>query len=326
MLRIQLAFLAILLSTMILNNKVHAHEPVLFSQFYSAPIYLNPAFAGSTKCSRIALNYRQLRMSADNMYTINFSYDRYTEALQGGFGVMVTSDMTNMIMMRNSIGAMYAYHLSVTRDLDVHFGLQAGYIRNDSRWNRFDFADPTEPPPDNNYTHNVDFAAGILLFSETVYGGVSVHHMNQPSMSLYADGVNGKLNIKYTGHLGVYIDPMQRGARPGDGPGYFISPNVIYQHQGYNSHVSAGVYTGVIPVMAGVWYRHWLTTPGGKDNNTLTFLLGVNMEEYRIGYSYDHSLSGFSDINHAIHELSVAFRFNCPERNIRSRIINYPGF
>jgi len=333
MLRAKLAILVILTVTIGFINTVRAHEPVLFSQFYSAPIYLNPAFAGSTKCSRIAMNYRQLRMSADNMFTINFSYDRYTEALQGGFGVMVTSDMTNMVMMRSSIGAMYAYHLNVTRDFDVHFGLQASYIRNDLRWNRFEFADPGEPPPDITWTHDLDFSAGILFFSDAIYGGVAVHHLNKPNMSLYSWDNNGnegrdpgRLNRKYTGHLGIYIEPAQRRPVPGQSPGFFISPNIIYQHQGYSTHVSAGLYTGVSPVMAGVWYRHWLETPGHTNNNTLTFLLGVNMDEYRIGYSYDWSLSGFSDINHAIHELSIAFRFNCAERNINRRIINYPSF
>ena len=33
-------------------------QDVQFTQFYAAPLYLNPAFAGANNCPRVALNYR----------------------------------------------------------------------------------------------------------------------------------------------------------------------------------------------------------------------------------------------------------------------------
>ncbi|MFM8742085.1 MAG: type IX secretion system membrane protein PorP/SprF, partial [Cytophagales bacterium] len=36
---------------------VDAQDPQ-FSQFYAAPLYLNPAFAGSTNQNRVGINYR----------------------------------------------------------------------------------------------------------------------------------------------------------------------------------------------------------------------------------------------------------------------------
>ena len=37
--------------------KIFAQDPI-FTQFYSNPVYLNPAFTGSNKCPRIVSNYR----------------------------------------------------------------------------------------------------------------------------------------------------------------------------------------------------------------------------------------------------------------------------
>ncbi len=300
---------------------VYGQDPV-FSQFYAAPVYMNPAFAGSTKCSRIALSYQQFR-GPENFHTLSFSYDRFSEALQGGFGLLVTSDVSNTTMMRNAIGALYAYHLKLSQQYDVHFGVQAGYIRNDSRWDRFEFSVPEDPPP-NNWNHTIDLAAGVLLFSDVLYGGFAMHHMNEPNMSLY-DADESKLPLKYTAHLGAYLQAGHTRGAGREGFDYYVSPNLIYQHQGYHSHINLGVYTGVKPLMTGIWYRHWLRSPG-KANHTLVFLVGMNMGQYRIGYSYDYSLSGFSDVMHARHELSLAFRFNCPQRNIYGRIINCPSF
>ena len=38
-------------------NKTLAQDPQ-FSQFYAAPLYLNPAFAGSAQEARVGINYR----------------------------------------------------------------------------------------------------------------------------------------------------------------------------------------------------------------------------------------------------------------------------
>ncbi len=325
--------LALLLALLTGFGSAMAMDPV-FSQFYAAPIYLNPAFAGSTGCSRLVMNYRQLR-SVEDLHTSNFSYDAYSERLYGGLGIIVTSDMNNMVMMRNSIGAVYSYHMRLTGETDLQFGVQASYLRNDISWNNLVFGSDftngqTEAPPQdgNTWKHNVDFAAGVMVFSDRVYGGFAAHHMNRPDISIYEniqDSVTSRLEIKYTGHMGLYFEPWQSGA-PG-GYEYFISPNLVYQRQGDFSHFSAGIYTGAKPVMAGIWFRHHRSSTGGVENvNFLAFLAGINMGSYRIGYSYDYSFSGFSDIMHATHELSLAFRFNCPQRNIGGRILNYPSF
>ena len=45
-------FAAITLSTQVL-----AQDPE-FTQFYANPLYLNPAFAGTARCPRLVMNYR----------------------------------------------------------------------------------------------------------------------------------------------------------------------------------------------------------------------------------------------------------------------------
>ncbi len=301
-------------------------QDAVFSQFYAAPVYLNPGFAGSTNCSRAVLNYRMVR-SIENLHTANFSYDRFIERLNGGIGIIATSDQTDMYFKRNSIHAMYAYHLRLTADFSINFGMQAGYIRNDLQWDKFVFPDPGETEPESTWKHSADFAAGLLFFSDLIYGGISVHHLHKPEMSLFnnTDG-NKSLARKYTAHIGFYIEPSGIGSGRHSRPDFYVSPNVIFQHQGVYQHLSAGMYLGIKPVMAGIWYRYWFDHKGIEPNNFLVFLIGVNMDDYRIGISYDYSLTGLSGSIFSAFEVSLALRFNCPERNIGSRIINHPSF
>ncbi|OUT70526.1 MAG: hypothetical protein CBB76_05960, partial [Crocinitomicaceae bacterium TMED16] len=49
-------FVIACLSTTNLNS-VRSQDPT-FTQFFSNPIYLNPALAGSSGCPRFAMNYR----------------------------------------------------------------------------------------------------------------------------------------------------------------------------------------------------------------------------------------------------------------------------
>jgi type IX secretion system PorP/SprF family membrane protein len=73
-----------------------------FTQFYANPLYLNPAYAGSVRCPRFVANYRnQWPGLAGNFVTYSASFDRHLDDLNGGIGVMFTSDRAG----QNSIGS-----------------------------------------------------------------------------------------------------------------------------------------------------------------------------------------------------------------------------
>src|SRR4051812_14773105 len=75
-----------------LSGTALAQDPE-FTQFYANPLYLNPAFAGSTRCPRIALNYRNQWPALSGTYvTYSASYDQYVDALGGGIGLLVLND------------------------------------------------------------------------------------------------------------------------------------------------------------------------------------------------------------------------------------------
>ena len=69
-----------------------AQDPI-FSQFYAAPIQLNPALTGITGLPRVSLNHRNQYPNWPNAYiTYSASYEQEVEALNSGFGLSIMSD------------------------------------------------------------------------------------------------------------------------------------------------------------------------------------------------------------------------------------------
>src|ERR1039457_5572023 len=64
-----------------------------FSQFYAAPLYLNPAYAGADSGARLGFNYRnQWPAILGQFTTYDLEYSQFVNALHGGFGVMAWKD------------------------------------------------------------------------------------------------------------------------------------------------------------------------------------------------------------------------------------------
>ena len=82
-----LILLVILLSTNTLRAQI-----IQFSQYYAAPLFLAPSYAGVCNGSRISANYRNQwpEVGAFNTYAI--AYDQNMYKINSGIGAMVLRD------------------------------------------------------------------------------------------------------------------------------------------------------------------------------------------------------------------------------------------
>src|SRR5205814_5862540 len=95
---------------------LHAQD-LEFSQFFNAPLYLNPAFAGVGGGPRFALNYRNEWAGLGNAYiSYAASYDQHVDALGGGIGILIVSDQqANGIYVGNSVTGVYSYEIKLSK-------------------------------------------------------------------------------------------------------------------------------------------------------------------------------------------------------------------
>ncbi len=296
-----------------------------FTQFYANPLYLNPAFAGTARCPRVVLNYRnQWPALTGTFVTTSASYDQHVEGLGGGLGLLVTNDQAGKgTLNTTTVSGIYSYQQAITRKFSIKAGFQATYFQKSLDWSKLTFGDQIDPRrgfiyntndvPRGGSVGNVDFSAGLLGYTDILYVGVAVHHLTEPNESLIVG--TSKLPMKITGHAGAAIPLGMRGKY--GKPKTRISPNVLYQQQAEFRQLNLGMYLDHGPITAGVWYR-------AKD--AFIALIGFQTEKFKFGYSYDVTTSKLTTATAGSHEVSLQLQFNCKPKKRRFRQVACPTF
>jgi len=307
-----------------LGFSAQAQDPQ-FTQFYANPIYLNPAFAGSHGCPRIAMNYRNEWPSLTGNYvTYSASYDQYLKNISGGFAVLATHDQQGQgTIFTSMLGAVYSYHLQVNRKFTMMFGARAAMYNKYLDWSKLTFGDMIDPRRGFIYqTGDVqrggnryffDASAGMVGYNKHFFFGFAAHHLNRPDESMIVG--SSRLPIRMTGHMGAKI-PL--GSRSQYKNVTSIMPNVIYQYQNGFQELMFGTYVQYGAFTAGAWFRN-------RDAFILT--IGMDTGKFRLGYSYDITVSRLNNgVSGGSHEISLGLLLNCKDKPQTFKTISCPSF
>jgi len=302
--------------------RVNAQDPQ-FTQFYTSPLYVNPAYAGSTIQQRLTLLTRLQWPSLPQAFTSYvFSYDFNIDVLNSGFGFLASTDKQGTVDLRTTNAALtYAYRVQFANRWVLSAGIQFGVaFRSINRakfllGDQFDFAggqgqsnDPDLATLDPNISY-FDFASGLVAYSANSWFGVSVYHMNEPNQSLL--GNQSELPMKLHVHGGIKF-PLYKGVfRKSRIP--TLSPGFIYKRQGRFDQIDLGANFYYNPIMVGLWYRG-IPLLNSVLNNTqsqdaISAIIGLKFIKLEVAYSYDVTVSSLGAGSGGAHELSVIYQF-----------------
>lgn len=309
-----------------LANPALAQDPQ-YSQYYAAPLYLNPAMAGGELTGRVGFNYRNQWPSLDAQFT-TFSafYDTYLPDYNSGIGIHVMQDTEGAAKLRSTtISALYSYELKIADNTYFRPGFQASYIRREIGFyenlvfaNQINPADPfgptfpgTEIPGLGDPVGMLSLSVGGLLFTENLWLGFSAHHVNQPNQS-FIDGIS-PLPAKFSLHGGYRIS-LGEGSMRGDFTHIrkqrYFTPTVNYKRQGPFEQLDVGAYFYVEPIVFGLWYRGLPYKPVENQSNrdAVVMMVGLNLlNGLNIGYSFDYTVSQLGIQSGGAHELSLSW-------------------
>jgi type IX secretion system PorP/SprF family membrane protein len=314
-----------------------------FTQFYAAPLYQNPAFAGSAHRGRAILNYRNQWPTLPQAFvTTAASVDNYFKDYNSGAGVTVMADRSGSgRLMRLQIGGQYAYEMPLTRVWAVRAGFEFAYRQSSLDFSKLVFSDqlgsggqnPSSQEPlasSSARSGAFDVSTGGLIYSKRYWFGISGLHLNTPNQSV-AQGTD-RLPIRYniTGGTNFPLGSkgLSRRYNSKEAP-TSVTAAFLYKRQGDFQQADIGAYLNVEPIVFGVWYRG---IPGIKNaNNTLNqdavaFLVGLKMPYYSVGYSYDLTVSSLGANTGGAHELSFSYEFDTGRYKRKHTAIPCPKF
>lgn len=290
-----------------------------FSQFYAAPTILNPAFTGANVCSRVSLNYRSQWAGIPGTFTTyQASVDHALTRYKSGVGLQFFQDKAGVnALTTTQVNFLYAYETKITKKLMGRAGISAGSVQRKVDLSNFTFGDqiahndaPTMERFNYNSTKYFDMNVGILVFSNSVWGGFAVSHLNQPNQSL--TGVNSRLPAELSLHGGYKYDLNEsEGTNGRHSNSLTFAGN--YTKQAKFNQLDLGVYYNKDLLVVGCWYRGIPVFKPTKDylnNDAVVVLFGISVEKYKIGYSYDITVSKLTNSNsRGSHELSMSYQF-----------------
>lgn len=335
-------FLFFCVLMLICEGAVTAQDPQ-FSQFYAAPLYLNPAMAGSSGQARAGINYRNQWPAIDANFTTTSAYfDYYIADKKTGVGLLLNQDREGLAGLTSfELGLQYSYELQLTKDIGFRPGFQVAMYNRSVNFDKLTFGDQYDPSTGDFISATtaeqfntdfkktfVDLSFGGLLFTERAWLGLAAFHLNQPNQSIIDE--ESKLPIKYSLHGG-----MKFMMHPGVvGSGVYarsaersVSPAFQYRHQGEFDQLDLGMYFTLEPLVLGTWYRGvpFKHLDGETNNESIVLLIGFTRiggrstngtrDGLTIGYSYDYTISKLGSASGGAHEFSLVYTW--PMRNPR---------
>lgn len=307
----------LLVGVMLLMVKAGFSQDFQFSQYYQAPLYLNPGFTGITQQQRVAINHRVQWPNLPQAFTTYAaSYDIFVDELRSGFGLQITNDrMGSAGWQTTNVNVLYSFKVKLTEKLVFSPGLVFGYGTNGIDRSKLKFGDGFDPEEQRLGRQSFfDVGAGFLLYSRSIWLGASFHHLNKPNISMM--GTEDRLPMRMTIHGGMRLNLSGGGLRPRGARMSYLTPSFIYRTQGPAfSQLDIGMNYHIDPVSVGVYYRgkpyqRNVAENPGMQQDAVILALGMYFKKIVIGYSYDFTVSDFGTASGGAHEISLIYEFS----------------
>ncbi len=309
-----------------------AAQDMQFSQFYAAPLYINPAFTGSTIQHRLIMNYRNQWPSIPGAFeAFHATYEYNANKLNSGFGLIFNREDAGSFGLTTDIIALsYAYRFRLNRKTALQTGLKMGYAFRGIDYDKLVFNDQLESNSsltadqdafqDETVTYP-DISWGLLLYGENYWVGSSINHINEPNQSLITEFNEAKLPMKFTAQAGYRF--LLSGVTSRFNKKELFTA-VHYKSQGKFDQLDVGAYYSHSPFVFGFWYRGLVAKsyePGYLNNDAVVALVGLTIPDrnLRIGYSYDVTVSRLSSDAGGAHEISLIYEAASKREKRRNR-------
>lgn len=286
-------------------------EDALFSQYFTALNYYNPAYAGKSGELNVMALYRMQWLGVRNApKSICVAADmpwKYGK-IQQGVGVVVLSESIGLDQNLHA-GAQYAYRRKLGSGT-LSIGLQAGLINKAFRGDSIYIPAGSEAvePDDEAITKSgldamgIDMSAGVMYYSDRYFVGIGAAHLLAPTLSL---DENAERKIERSFNLTAGYNMQLKNTLFELQPSVLVLTNL----QTVSADVTArAVYNKMYN--GGLGLR---ISDSGKLNSA-TLFIGALIKGFRVGYAFEFPTSAMNAVSAGSHELAVTYHLKLDKR------------
>jgi type IX secretion system PorP/SprF family membrane protein len=310
-------------------------QDVNFSQYFSTPLYFNPAYTGINTGVRARFSFRDQWPSAPaDWKAYYFSADLGDRNLpgSGGLGLMIESDDEGFGFISSFQAALtVGVRIPLSSFMVSQLGIKAAVVQKKVNWNDLVFSDQlsekygniyesTFQHPESNTRIFPDFAAGAVLQFMSPTGnvngnvGFSVDHLFRPDEAFLTTQA-APLPRKFIAQGDVYISTgysSSSSMSKGSAEPLKLDLGFIFQNQANLNYLQLGMNLLKYNIYLGAWYK---TTMTGQTNNAVALLAGYRYSfaqdmSIKFMYSYDLQIAGTMTGTGGAHEISLVLEFD----------------
>jgi type IX secretion system PorP/SprF family membrane protein len=305
-------FLIVLALMLAITSTSYGQQDPQYTHYMYNMNVVNPAYAGSRETLSLGLLYRTQWVGIDGApetFTANVHAPIGSNL---GVGLSVIADQIGPVKEQNAY-ADVSYTINTSEDGRLAFGVKGGVTMFNAALTGLDLPDGTQGSDgiDDLFTNDGEgtfpnVGAGLYYYTDKFYAGVSVpNFLETPHFgenenggkTIASEKWHGFLTLGYVFDISEDIDfkpSTMVKAVPGSPLSVDISGNFLFNDR----------------FELGLGYRF-----GDSIDGLVSFLV---TDDFRVGYSYDYTLTDLGDYNNGSHEILLQYDVNMSRKNLKS--------
>ncbi|MFN8437075.1 MAG: type IX secretion system membrane protein PorP/SprF [Cytophagales bacterium] len=305
-------------------------QDIQFSQFYTANLYQNPAFAGSAHAHRFMIHSRMQWLGLNKYgnnggkyFTYFASFDTYFKKQKSGLSFMLLRDeIGDKKINSTEFYAQYSYEVHLNKRFTFKPGLQLGIGQRTYDYQNLIFPREVSDDGINDQIDNIvnganktfpDISSGMLFYDKKFWVGYSSHHINRPNIA--SEGTS-RTPVKHAITGGYKIILSRKNTlnyRTTTAKEVSLTPTLHYKFQGKSDQFDLGLYGIYEFFLLGVWYRgipfKEYKKANLRNNESIVAQTGFKWERWNFSYSYDFVISSLGGIRQSggSHEINLTY-------------------
>ncbi len=286
--------LIIIAFTLLYNIESKAQQDPLVTQYMFNGLFLNPAYAGSHPYWSSTLTYRNQWVGLEGAPEAAIaSVDGSLPNENMGLGLVLFHDRIG-VTRQNTMVLNYSYSIRINQKSKLALGINAGFSQFSARLTELTVWDE-DVVFENNMSGKVlpKFGAGAYYYGERHYVGFSV-----PTLFAYQDNMDFSFNLTQSSFLRRHY-LLTAGYVFNVGADFKLKPSFLAKYV-QNAPFEVDLNLSLLykdTYWFGVSYRSY---------DALAFILEYQTNlNFRIGYSYDVTLTKLNNHSHGSHEIML---------------------